>query len=240
MTVADQQPAVRYLVRIEELNAGYAKARLLHLVANHSMDLKPLDSVVTIAVAPEAFDDLLALNSRGVPALIDIEGGQVVRAATTEEAGVRPAQKVVLRLEEGLLNTYAVIYTAKEYFEPLKRSLLSMTYHWAHELKGRKHRLQVREGVQFVSHCPECVQVRTLRRVSCPECTSAGQTWLWKVQPDLLAMIKLAYGNTRSSGGFTTQVDGQGRLQIRTKATTLSTDVYEIQGLLERAVAGGS
>lgn len=231
---------VRFLARVEELSPGYARARLLHCIVNHSMDLKPLDSVITVAVSPRAYDDLAVLYSAGQPAVIDIEQGEVVRASSVQEAGVRPAQKVVLRLEEGLLNTYAVVYTARRYFNPLKQALISMRYHWAHELGEHKHQVHIKDAVQFDnSHCTECASVRLLRKVACSECTAAGHIWLWNVESELLAMVKLAFGRASASGSFTASADDQGRMQIQTKTAILSTNIYDIQRLLERAITGG-
>ena len=62
MSEDDQQPALRYLVRIEELTAGQVTCTLLHQIVNHSMDLQQLGSTVTFAATPESFDDLAALS----------------------------------------------------------------------------------------------------------------------------------------------------------------------------------
>ncbi|MDG6981143.1 MAG: hypothetical protein JRN51_08555, partial [Nitrososphaerota archaeon] len=65
MTVADQQPAVRYLARVEELSPGLLTCTLLHTITNHSMDLKPLDGVVTMPVSQGVYDDLVVMRAQG-------------------------------------------------------------------------------------------------------------------------------------------------------------------------------
>jgi hypothetical protein len=240
MTVADQQPAVRYLVKVEELSPGLLACTLLHTVTNHSMDLKPLEGVVTVAVNSAAYDDLVVLRAKGATAVIDIEDGIVVRAVSVAEACVRPAQKLVLRLEEGRLNIYAGIYAARARLEPLRRTLLSVRHHWSHFLDGRKHIMAASDAIRVdSSHCGECARIDLLRGAPCKSCLEAGHAWLYDLQPGILAMLKLSLEGIDAGGAFTSRVDAQGCMQIQTAKTIVKTDLFDIQRLLERAVIGG-
>ena len=239
MTVADQQPAVRYLARTEALSPGLLTCTLLHTITNHSMDLKPLDGVVTMPVSQEVYDDLVVMRAQGVTAVVDFEDGVVVRAASESEAEIRPAQTVVLRLETGL-NIFGSIYTTKPHFEELKQTLLSVRHRWSHYLEGQKHIMTTGDAVKFdTSHCDSCARIDMLATAPCRDCVEAGYSWLYTLKPDLLAMMKLSLSAIDAGGTFTSQVDDRGRLQIQTKTTTMTTDLYDIQRLLERAVRGG-
>ncbi len=231
---------VRYLARIEELGSGNARARLLHRVINHSMDLQPLDSVITIAVSPEAYDDLVVLHASAQEAVVDVLDGRVVRAASVGEAGIRPAQRLVVEFRESL-DIYGAIYVAAQYFEPLERKLSSMAYRWQHVIDGQKHTMTIQDAVQVDSgHCGECRQVRLLRSGLCRTCIAKGFASAHRVAYDLVGMLLLDdKGMKISDGIFTTQADQQGRVQIQCRDFTIMTNAYHLQGLLERAVRGG-
>ncbi len=230
---------VRFLVSVEELSPGYMRARLLHRIINHSMDLQQLDSVVTLTAISGAFDDLALLCGQGIPAVIDVEEGRVVRASSSAEAGIRPAQKLVFRLEEKV-GSYAMIYVARRYYEPLKDYLTTLKYHWSHQVGERKHILTTKDAVQFnTDHCSECANVRLLNSAICPACVGASYSPVYRVAFELLGMVKLADSGKSINGSFSARAGTSGAVQVISGESQTATNAYDLQAILERAVKGG-
>lgn len=238
--MSPERPDARFVARIIELSEGAAKVRLLHEVVNHHFDLKPLDRVVTIAVDEEAAGGLASLAFKDEPSVIDIEGGKIVRASTVEEAGLRPAQKVVLELSNRVA-FYGAIHVAQKYLPELKKNLLSMKFRWTHQAQGQLHEMTLKEALVFgEDHCSQCGKVILLQRSACGRCAELGLSPVWRVAYDLLGMLTLYSRNIDSGGSIETSTNASGQVQVVCKSSTQKTTVYEIQGILEKMATGGA
>lgn len=233
---------VRYLVRIEDLSPGLLKARLLHRVVNHHCDLYQLDAMATVAVTPQAYDDLVALYAQHKETVVDIESGMVTQAAAVEDAEIRPAQKLVVELRESV-GVYGAIYVARTYSDSLLKHLYALGFHWSHTVQGVKHSLPVKDAVQLdTGHCQGCATIRLLNSAICRMCVETGYSPVYRVTYELLGMIKLSGTGKRISDGVLSAAAGpQGTVQISCSDFSMATDAYDLQRILEKVtIAGGS
>jgi hypothetical protein len=222
----------RYLAAIHELRPEVAKCRLLHTIVNHSYDLYQLEEIVDLPIESQAYRSLCSTRAHGSLAVIDIEDGRIVRATTIAEAGIQPAQRLVLRLEEHP-EAYATVHVAAQHADLLLRKLTGLAFHWRHTVLGVDHKMNISDALTLrKDHCDECATIDFLIQAPCRQCYVSRLAMMWPTEPDLLAMIKITGSAISTGGTFVSKFD-QSRVLIEYgQDKTITTDVNELTKLL--------
>jgi hypothetical protein len=217
----------RYLAAIHELHPEVAKCRLLHTIVNHSYDLYQLEEIVVLPIESQACRSL-SMRDQGLLAVIDIEDGRLVRATTMAEAGIRPAQRLVLRLGEDHSGAYATVHVAATYADVLMQQLTGLAFHWQHTVLGTVHKMHISDAITLrKDHCAVCATIDFLRQAPCKQCSSL----LWSVEPDLLGMIQVKGSSINTGGTFEVKYN-QGKVLIEYQHKAVTTDAHELTRIL--------
>ncbi|MDG6971030.1 MAG: hypothetical protein JRN54_08000 [Nitrososphaerota archaeon] len=236
--MSSEQPDARYLAQIEGLSPGYAKVRLLHRVIGRHMDLKPLDTVVSLRLPKAGYDSVMMLYMSTKPAIIEVLDGRVVNAINPSDVEMRPVEKSHLQMEPTDPDIYATIYASAENAEQIRNLLMSINFHWTHEIAGMKHVIPVSDAIEKRStHCAHCAELRLKRKVHCFRCDKLTDP-MYPVTNEILGMVTLALKHLNSGGSFSVR-ENAGTLTIQCKGFEVRTNAVEINTIIEKAIAEG-
>ncbi|MDG6918636.1 MAG: hypothetical protein JRN62_04270 [Nitrososphaerota archaeon] len=227
---------MRYLVDIVKLTPNSVKVRILHLMTKRFFDLKPLNTVVTLRLPDNSYDSVMKLCMDTKPAVVDVVDGQVVNAMCTDDAEIIPVEKVHLEMDPADADNYATIYSPAATAKHVRDFMMSLNFHWSHELSGVVHLIPISDALELrTSHCQHCAELKFKRTVNCVRCNKITDP-MYSVVNELLGKAVLALKGVNPGGKFTAVNDMPDSLTLHCNGFDVKTNTIELQNLLERAL----
>jgi hypothetical protein len=228
----------RYLVEIMKLTTATVKVKIIHNMMKNMFDLKPYTTPVTFRIARDTYDSVLMHFMTGKPAIVEVVNGKVLNAVATDEAEMRPIQKVALQTEAAS-NYYGTIYTSLEKVDKVVSRIKSMSFHWTHEAHGEQHIITLGDSIEVeTDHCGYCASIKLRKTAYCAKCAKLGINALYDISYELLGMVKVTAENINTGGVFSVRADHGGqKLSIQCKGFVINTSVDELQSILEKMTA---
>ena len=226
--------SMRYLVDIIKLTSNTVKVRMLHLMTKRFYDLNPLNTVVTFKLSNNSHDSVMKLCMDTKPAIIDVINGRIVNAISTDDAEIRPVEKVHLTMELADPDNYATIYSPANTIEQVRNLMMSLNFHWSHELAGMKHVIPISDAIEVrISHCRHCAELKFKRKVNCIRCNRITDP-IYSVVNELLGKAILTLKGISPGGSFS--VEATDSLTLHCRGFDVKTNAIEVQNLIERAL----